>query len=46
MKKIIILLSIFLVSCAPMMDVKIDKTQKIIETDLKMKFLSNPINGW
>jgi hypothetical protein len=46
MKKIIILLSIFLVSCAPMMDVKIDKTQKIIETDLTKNEIFVKSNQW
>ena len=46
MKKIIIILSIFIVSCAPMMEVKIDKTQKVIETNLSKNEIFVKSNQW
>lgn len=46
MKKLLLISLIIFISCAPMMDVKIDKIQKVIETDKTEKELFVLSNQW
>jgi hypothetical protein len=46
MKKVTLILAILMISCGPMMEVKISKTEKVIETNLTKNEIFVKSNQW